>query len=556
VTGTDVYGPAAPVTGGSPSAAGIEVIGAPVREPLLLPERAVPARPRRTDRTAVARPGRWILALTVLGLAVRLAFINAQSLWLDETLSLDQAGRPLLDMWRFQYTSNVHVPLYHTLLHFWIGVFGTGAVSLRLFSVLPGAACVPLLAVVVRRMFDDRVAVVAAALGAMAPFWVWHSDEGRMYPLTLFLGLASLVLLFAALDRSSFGRWAAYAAVTAVGFYAHYFLLLMPPVHLAWIVLQRPGARPVRAWMASITVAGLAFLPWILLLVTQRLTAAGAAPFSNHGQGYVNAMNPFGLVYAVLIFVAVYVVGYHSVAILDLVSAILVGVWPVVSLLAAVRRGRADRRVARNAAFLGVWLVTQVLVVLIIDHFQPGMTQKYIIMASVPTLALVALGIDRLGRRVGPVVLVALVVLGGLTIAQNVEPDNPVRQDWAGAAAGVRARYRPGDIVAVLPSFNSNALEYYWDGFTPVYGLLNHSWDVDRTLDHDIPELARAHPGATLWVVTSHAEGFDPHGRVVEGLRTQFARTAYEEFTTELYVEGFRLIPRAPGDGGRPPPGG
>jgi mannosyltransferase len=526
------------------------VVSSEVASDLVLPELALPVAMAVPVNREVDRAGRWVAALTAVAFAVRVALIGAQSLWLDETLSLQQAQMPLGDMWHFQLTENVHVPLYHTLLHFWIDVVGTSAFGLRLFSTVCGTACIPVLYMVMHRMFDQRVAVIAAAVGAAAPFWIWHADEARMYPLVLLAGLASLELLFRASDRGGLWRWVAYAAVTGLGFYSHYFLLLMPPVHLLWLLSQRVDRRKLGAWLASSALAGLMFVPWIFLLATNRFTGGGTE-FTNHGQDYLHGANPFSVGYAMLTFVSVFIVGYHSVSVLEVVSALLVGSWPLIAVARSIRRASPSEPKRRlGALFLGGWLISQVLAVYLLDLVKPGVFyQKYLIMASVPAVGLLALAIDKIGRRL-IVLVVAIVMVGsGVAVAQNVEGDNPVRQDWSGAAASVEAGFQPGDVIAVLPAFNAHAFDYYWDGRSPIWGLVRHSYEVDDTIAVDLRQIHQGHAGATLWVVTSHAESFDPSDAVRTYLDVNFVPLTTEELPAGVLVESYR-IPTGP----LPPP--
>jgi hypothetical protein len=183
---------------------------------------------------------------------------------------------------------------------------------------------------------------------------------------------------------------------------------------------------------------------------------------------------------------------------------------------------------------------------------KPGVWyQKYLVMASVPAIGLLALAVDRLGRRLLPLVLVVVVVLSGVAVAQNVEGDNPVRQDWSGAADIVAAGYRPGDVVAVLPAFNANALGYYWHGPSPIWGLLRHSYEVDDTIAVDLREIHDGHAGSVLWVVTSHAESFDPTNEITTYLHDDFPLLTSEVVPADLVVSSYRIPP-----GPLPPPPG
>ena len=188
--------------------------------------------------------------------------------------------------------------------------------------------------------------------------------------------------------------------------------------------------------------------------------------------------------------------------------------------------------------------------VYLIDLVKPGVWyQKYLVMASVPAIGLLALAVDRLGRRLLPLVLVVLVVLSGVAVAQNVEGDNPVRQDWSGAADIVAAGYHPGDVVAVLPAFNANALGYYWSGRTPIWGLLRHSYEVDDTITVDLRQIHDGHTGSVLWLVTSHAESFDPGDEVSAYLHDNFPLLSADVLPAGVVVASYRIPP-----GPLPPP--
>jgi mannosyltransferase len=511
---------------------------------LVLPEAAVPARAAAPEEP-VARPGRIVAVLTAVALVLRLALVGAQSIWLDEALTLRQASMPLGDMWRFQLTQNVHVPLYHTIVHYWIGAFGTGLVSLRMPSVLCGTAAVPLLYLVGRRLLGTRVGVVGAAVGTAAPFWVWHGDEARMYPLMILTGLVSLVALFRAHDRGGAGRWALYALVTGVSFYSHYFVVLMVPVHLLWLLLQRPARGKVLAWFAAAAGAGALLAPWLVALYLQRIGVAGAPEFSNNARDFLYGLDPFSIAYAMITFVAVFVTGYHSAATLTIVSGLLVGLWPLAALAVSVRRRVLSSEHARNALFLVGWLVLQVAGGFVIDLVKPGAWfQKYHALASVPALLLLAMAVSRLSRRLVAVVVVPVLLLGAVSVSQNVETDNPVRQDWESAVAAVERGFRPGDAVVVMPGFNVHPFDYYWHDRTPIWGVLSHSHPVRTVIDRDLPTIAAGHPGATMWVVSIHGEGYDPHGEVRTHLQATFPLLERHEFTTALIVEAFRLPDR------------
>ncbi|HYJ75367.1 MAG TPA: hypothetical protein VEV65_07180, partial [Kineosporiaceae bacterium] len=91
-----------------------------------------PSRRPRVDLVTVL-----CLAVVVAAVVVRIVFATNQSYWIDEIFSVDQTSagyRHLLDVgW-----TEVHTPLYTTLLWAWQLVGGPATAWTRLLSVLTG----------------------------------------------------------------------------------------------------------------------------------------------------------------------------------------------------------------------------------------------------------------------------------------------------------------------------------------------------------------------------------------------------------------------------------
>lgn len=76
----------------------------------------------------------------LLGSPLRAYRLECQSLWFDETNTVDVAGQNL-----FGVTGRAHrPPLYHYLLDVWLMVPGAGDFALRFLSPMFGAPMVPL----------------------------------------------------------------------------------------------------------------------------------------------------------------------------------------------------------------------------------------------------------------------------------------------------------------------------------------------------------------------------------------------------------------------------
>jgi mannosyltransferase len=507
-----------------------------------LAERSVPfPTPRLVPDLARARPALQIGMLILVALTLRAVLVGTQGLRLDESASLAQAQLPLGELWRLQLGSNVHVPLYHSILHFWLPVGGTSEWALRIPSILMGAAAVPLLYVVGRRLLEPGAAMFAAVLGAVSPFLVWHGYEARMYPLVLLFSLGSLAGLMWAIERGGVWRWATYALITGLSLYTHYFAALMIPVHLAYLLIHRVGRARFLAWIAACGAAVMMFLPWAAALYFARIQGAGLGAFASGVRLPSIDYGVYGVIYAHLYFFSAYLVGYQTV-----LAAIVVGSWPLVALRVAVSR-RLDWLRSRTSLFLATWLVLTVGVVIVANTQKPGLLlPRYLIVAAPPVIFAVAAGMNRLPLPRPAGVGVVVVILSAITVVQAIHPDVPIREDFREAAAILRSETVPGDAIVVMPAYTATPLAYYLRDME-LRPVLNPGDSLSEVVTLDIPQIVLDTRGHSLWVVVAelYQRTIDPGGAVVRSLDRAFQRTGAWELGAKMEVRRYR-IPVAP----------
>lgn len=253
--------------------------------------------PGRGDRVA------WWLIVAV-ALALRLAVLDREGLWVDEVFSLAVAtghsieqdprvSRPELGdfvepgpavppselrrylrhdsppagPWRVvraTFISDTAPPLYYVLLWAWTLAFGTSDAALRLFSVALSLATLPVIRALGREMGGERTALAACAFLAAVPVGVEAGVEGRMYALTIFLG-ALLAWASMALARRGWrpGLAVLWSATAAAGMLTHYFFLFVWAACAAWLLIA-PGRLDRRAVPAISGLAALLAAPWYL----------------------------------------------------------------------------------------------------------------------------------------------------------------------------------------------------------------------------------------------------------------------------------------------------
>ena len=130
----------------------------------------------------------WLVLLAAL--LVRLPTLFSRPLWYDEAFAVlfsaegpraMSYGTLLVDQ---GIAADVHPLGYYTLLWVWQAVAGVGPVAVRALSVILGLALVFLGYRLSRRLFQERIAIVAALMFALSPFQVHYSQgsKGRLAP--------------------------------------------------------------------------------------------------------------------------------------------------------------------------------------------------------------------------------------------------------------------------------------------------------------------------------------------------------------------------------------
>ncbi len=211
-------------------------------------------------------PSIYLTLLIAVGAVVRFYHIAGSSIWHDEGYTMMLAPDGFIETLT-RTGRDVHPPLYYLALHDWMLVFGNSATSARGMSAVFMLGMIPLMYLLIKRLFNEPAARVAALFVTLAPFLVRYSQEARMYGMVAFLLLLATYALVRALQKGSKWWWAIYALALAAGLYTHYYSVFMILVH--WIYVASFSNRKTKQglfnpwwWGANVAAAAL-FLPWV-----------------------------------------------------------------------------------------------------------------------------------------------------------------------------------------------------------------------------------------------------------------------------------------------------
>jgi uncharacterized membrane protein len=419
----------------------------------------------------------WQTPAIIGGLALGalvLRLLVTRGLWVDEAISVHQAGLPFGTMLDRLADGDVHPPLHAALLWGTVRVLGDGELAVRLPSIAAGVALVPLLYATGRELFDRRTGIVAAALGAVSPLAVWYSQEARMYSLYMLFALAAVWAQARVLRRGHAGDWALYGIATAALLWTQYFAVLQVAAQQAVFAValwrrrgqgERVGPT-VAYWFGALALAALLVVPLLPFLGDQLQAyadrGAGLTQLPSQAGSEASSAQSGLSVYAVIANLIWATGGYHA----DATMAQIAALWPLGMLAALLLLGRR-----RSSAMTGLLVVTLVPVLAL---FAVGLQRRDLfelryVAGVVPALlligarALTTMTARRMCTRVAASTVVVVLLLGALA-DQQLNGTNPRLYDFRGALQEVAARAEPGDVILYNPDYLDEVVGYYAPG--------------------------------------------------------------------------------------------
>jgi hypothetical protein len=225
---------------------------------------------------------RWsLLAVLLLGTALRFLNLGRQSLWCDEAWSWLVSQMGFIGI---IHLGDNHPPLYYFLLKISLWILPSSEFGLRLISCIFSIAAMTVMVRFVNRRWGHRAAVYVGLLVALSPSDIYYAQEARMYSLLAFL----FVLAFTELVEALEGKPAHLIGwvVANVGLaWTHAYGLLTVSLQVGFVLgywaWQRLRGRPLavksRPLLGAITVVFLACIPIIVLFWMMRIHKASGA---------------------------------------------------------------------------------------------------------------------------------------------------------------------------------------------------------------------------------------------------------------------------------------
>ncbi|MCB9160298.1 MAG: glycosyltransferase family 39 protein [Caldilineaceae bacterium] len=488
-----------------------------------------------------------VVGITLIGAFLRAFMLNDKGMWLDETFSVWLAGHSVPDMLQWIVKIDQHPPLYYLLLHFWIALWGDTPHSTRLLSAILGAATIPIIYLIGKRMSGAPMGLAAAVFLAFSLFNIYYGQEARMYTLLAFNAAVAVYALVRLLTDAR--------AVTPVGSqvrnYIHVWRTAGPAAPdpkaefsyrdaaraqsgwRAWVARHRwlplDAIATDLAWLTFVvfTVATMlthntaVFLPlaanlFVLgLMVVQRLTRADAPPslqapsLGNWVKAQIAVFvlwSPW-LVFFVRQSRAVYARFWIPAptwdGVVQVVKSLLypsaplptgqaMVIWILYGVVLCLGVLHFRKQLAR-LAFLVTLFAVPFLGELLVSIRRPIFYDRTLIWTTIPLFLLLGAGIAQLRFRFLTIAAVGILATFSLFAAGDYYRFYQ-KEDWSTAAGYVAKYAEEGDLVL----FNSNFVEIPFNYYFRAYEDLYHIQVEKQGVPQDLLTTGRLEPEMTV----------------------------------------------------------
>ncbi len=476
----------------------------------------------------------FILGILMAGvLLFSVLFLSHQSLRLDEAQSLWQSSHTLGGILKV-VASDVHVPFYHILLHFWQSIFGNDVALARDFSLIFFVLTIPAVYLLGNLSFSRSVALFASIMVAVSPFLNWYGSEIRMYSLLTLITVLNQYFFILLFKKSPVQRrtWWGYGITAVLGTFTHYFFVLVLIVE-AFFFLTHRRIFPPGTFKKLLIVGAVAFLlmtPWLWYVM--ELRSLGNSQPNLSPPGTVNLFNSFSQ----------FVFGFQN----EHINTVIVSLWPL-SVLLAFLALRRQNTISPDARYFLMAAVIPIIVAFIVSIFLlPLFVSRYLIL-TIPSLYLF-LGwvISTYPRPLrNPLKFVLIAAMSVMLIQQAVSAATPVKENFREATEYLNVNTDSRDVIVLSAPFTIYPVIYYYKGPAQITTL--PIWDRfafgsipafdPETLPASVEQIKKGHQN--LWLLLSYDQGYQEELRLY--FDTHFQRLGEFEFSPGLTLYKYQL---------------
>lgn len=435
------------------------------------------------DKLAKVNALWYLLAITLLGLILRLINIRAEPFWGDEVLSLDITRHfsSISKLLTYLREVEFHPPLYYISLHYWIHWFGQGTAAARSLSLIFGLGCIVIVYFLGKKIFQsEKIGLIAALIISVLPFQIEYAQEARPYIIFCFFAALAMLSLWQYMTTKKSGWLAVYVFSSILGLYLHYsYLFFLAATASFWLVdlffdpENSDKPRAFLIWLSAHAVIFLGFIFWL----TAFLYKLSLSSFEIFGlpRNFWPTRTPdfFGQVFDQIVWLTKFEMIPKIVILIKLIVELS---FFAVLLVWIKNKDESTWQNKRAVGFL-FWLFFMPVVFFFISFQSIPYTTifiRHILFTTIPLALLLAAFISNLKPKIASALLALFIISLIPFIVGAAGNDADWDPDFQLQAVGeqINKNYHQGDLVVVAIGITRTNLNYFLDPKIPVAELL------------------------------------------------------------------------------------
>jgi mannosyltransferase len=416
-----------------------------------------------------------LIAIVLLGLGLRIVALDTKSVFADESASFRFTHLNWSAFWHLLTDSEANMALYYVFLRFWLRI-NDSVWFARLFSVLVGVATVPVLFFLGRRLFSREAAFFSSVLLALNTFHILYSQSARGYTLAVLLVTLSALCFVQALEEFNWRSAGGYIVTSTAALYAHFFTAFVFLGQVLGLFFLKSQPKVIKRQAGLMLLVALLGMPLVIFATVHKTKPLFWLDHPSARDVHHLFMYFFGsgLKYAL----------------------------SLVALGFAARewwRGSSSSTEQHQESnwpfiFVALWLVLPIMLTLIISHWKPVFSPRFL-MVCLPSVALlVGKGLSSVRQPFRRYALAAVLFTSLITALPSYYR-RPGLEDWRSVTNYLSDNVQPTDVILVGP--------YYRDAFETAFRRSKRIWPTQKVM-HALVGRNLLQDVEHIWIVSCH----------------------------------------------------
>jgi len=430
--------------------------------------------------------------------------------------------------------SDFHPPLFYILLKYWMRLFGTSEIIVRLPSVIFSLLAIIVIYIIGKKLYDKKTAFVSSILLATSPLYIYYSQEARMYMLASLLTALSVLFFVLLLEQDKIKYWVGFILSTAVLLYTDYLPYLMLPTYALYLFIVRKKTKGVtlKSFIPALILITAFCIPLFIYIFPKQIH--GGLNIASRLPAWASVVGGSTPKDLALVFIK-FTIGRISLDDKVLYAILLVPLAGFIGLLFSV----SWLRISTKRSFVWFWFLLPITFSFIISFFIPVFSYFRLIFVLPAFYLILASAITNLNWSLPTRVMLSIMLVINLSCS-FIYLINPKfhREDWKSATSYVQQNSTNNTIV-MFESTNSIApFVYYNNDFVQAWGVLDSINPDPTNVQINVNKFLDGSNKVYLFQYLSPIT--DPQGLVYTSLTNAgFSNTATKDFNGVGFVYEF-----------------